>query len=388
MLSDRVASLAVIFAFSIGLGVATVAIPLLALESGYDAAAVGFLVAASAASQLVFRLCLPWLLRRVPDRSLTALASLLMLAGFSMLLVSTAVAVFVVAQLFQGAARAIFWTSSQTHAIRGDGRPVDRLVEMNVAGNAGTLIGPVVAGTLAVLGLPVAIAAAAVGAAVAAVGTTALRRLPPYDRERPSTSTGLLRRDGVDIACWASVVGGGWWAMLGSYIPVILVGASVGSQGIGWLITLSEGASIVGILVLRGMAHGRIRGTVQAGSFAAAAVLIGLAVVPAALAGYLVLLVLGGVASGVITTLPPAMASLAAAPEEQGDAMALTGTFRAASLLAVPATVGALLSVVTLPVAVIALGLGLGLPGLAIGRGVGHGARVGEDAETGPERSA
>ena len=70
MLSDRIASLAVIFAFSIGLGVATVAIPLLALESGYDAAAVGFLVATSAASQLGFRLCLPWLLRRVPDRSL------------------------------------------------------------------------------------------------------------------------------------------------------------------------------------------------------------------------------------------------------------------------------------------------------------------------------
>ena len=55
-----------IFSFSVGLGVATVAIPLLALESGYDAAAVGFLVATSAASQLAFRLGLPWLLRRAP----------------------------------------------------------------------------------------------------------------------------------------------------------------------------------------------------------------------------------------------------------------------------------------------------------------------------------
>ena len=48
-----------------------------------------------------------------------------------------------------------------------------------------------------------------------------------------------------------------WWAMLGSYIPVILVGASVGTQGIGWLITLSEGASIVGILALRGLSRVR-----------------------------------------------------------------------------------------------------------------------------------
>ena len=82
--------------------------------------------------------------------------------------------------------------------------------------------------------------------------------------------------------------------------------------------------------------------------------------------------------------LRPAMASLAVAPEWQGDAMALTGTFRAAALLAVPAAVGALLSVVTLPVAVVALGLGLGLPGLAIGRGGGGADRIpaGDEAGT------
>jgi hypothetical protein len=62
--------------------------------------------------------------------------------------------------------------------------------------------------------------------------------------------------------------------------------------------------------------------------------------------------------------------------------MALTGTFRAAALLAVPATVGALLSVVTLPVAVIALGLGLGLPGLAIGRGRADRIAAGDEAGT------
>ena len=48
---DRVASLGVAFGFSVGLGVATVTVPLLALASGYDAAAVGILVATSAASR-------------------------------------------------------------------------------------------------------------------------------------------------------------------------------------------------------------------------------------------------------------------------------------------------------------------------------------------------
>src|SRR6478736_2097173 len=124
--TDRVTSLVVAFGFSVGLGVATVAIPLLALGAGYDEAAVGFLVATSAVAQLGTRLGLPWLLAWLPDRTLIALASVLMLVGFSLLLGSTAPPVFVVAQLAQGAARAIFWTSSQTHAVRSGGQPIKR----------------------------------------------------------------------------------------------------------------------------------------------------------------------------------------------------------------------------------------------------------------------
>ena len=368
MTADRVASLVCVFAFSVGLGVATVAIPLLALDAGYDAAAVGFLVATSAVSQLAFRLALPVLFGRFADRALIAVASLLMLAAFALLLVSTIVVVFVVAQLLQGAARAIFWTSSQTHAVRSGGRPVDRLVDLNVAGNAGTLVGPVLAGSLAAFGLPVAIAAAAIGAAVAAAGTVLLVWFPVFDRRRSAGTTGLLRRDGVDVACWSSVVSGGWWAMLGSYIPVILVGAGVGPQGIGWLITLSEGASMLGSLGLRRLSNRHIRVAVIAGSFGACAALAALAVVPSGLVGYAILLVLGGVASGAITTLGPAMASLAASVDEQGDALALAGTFRAAALLVSPAAVGALLGVVLLPAAMVALGVGLSLPGLVLGR--------------------
>ena len=363
----------VVFAFSVGLGVATVAIPLLALASGYDAAAVGFLVATSAASQLGFRLCLPWLLRRFADRSLTAVASLLMLAGFSLLLVSTVAAVFIVAQLCQGAARAIFWTSSQTHAVRGDGGAVDRLVELNVVGNAGTVIGPVIAGSLAVLGLPVAIASAAIGAAVAALGTMAMRRLPTYDRHGSPGATRLLRRDGVDIACWASVVGGGWWAMLGSYIPVILVGAAVGSQAIGWLITLSEGASIVGIIVLRRLSQGQIRAAVQGDRSGPRRSWPAWPSPPATSSATCCCSSWAESRAGSSRPWPPRWPASPRRPRNKGDALALSGTFRAAALLGAPAAVGALLSVVTLPLAILALGVGLGLPGLVIGRGGGGG---------------
>ena len=202
------------------LGVATVAIPLLALGAGYDAATVGFLAATSAASQLGTRFALPWLLGRFPDRSLIVVASLVMCAAFVLLLLSTALVVFAAAQLLQGAARAVFWTSSQTHAIRGEGPAVRGLVDLNVLGNSGTLVGPALGGSLAAIGLPVALGAAAGAAALAAVLALLLRRLPPYDRRRSAGSTRLLRREGVDVACWASVVGGAWWSMMGSFVPV------------------------------------------------------------------------------------------------------------------------------------------------------------------------
>src|SRR4051812_3708411 len=97
--ADRPLALLVAFGFALALGIATVAIPLLALASGYDAAAVGFLVAGAAAAQLATRLALPWLLGRFTDRSLIVVSVALMLGAFLLLSSSTSVPSFVAAQL-------------------------------------------------------------------------------------------------------------------------------------------------------------------------------------------------------------------------------------------------------------------------------------------------
>lgn len=345
---DRRAALSVVFGFSLGLGVATVAIPLLALAAGYDAAAIGFLTASAAASQFAMRLALPALLGRFRDRTLIGVSSLLLMAAFAILALTSVLPAFLLAQILQGSARAIFWTSSQTHAIRGRGRPVRRLIDLNVAGNLGTLTGPALGGMLAAIGLPVALAAAAGGALIAAIGALALVAFPTFDRDRSAGTLDLLRRDGVDTACWASVVGGTWWSMMGSFVPVVLVGAGIGPQGIGWLVTASEAAGMVALLALRDLASARVRQVVTVAAFAAGASLIAIAVSPPVVGAYALLLLAGGAASGTVTTLAPAMASLAAGPEEQGDALALSGTFRAGALFGAPALVGGLLSFIAL----------------------------------------
>ena len=368
---DRPIALGVAFGFALSLGIATVAIPLVALGAGYQPAAIGFLAATAALAQLATRLTLPWLLGRFPDRALIGLSALLMLSAFGLLLASTALPVFLAAQLCSGCARAIFWTSSQTHAIRSGGSQVRRLVDLNLAGNAGTLTGPALAGVLATFGLPVALAGAAIPAALAALASPLIAAYPPYDRRRSAGTFRLLRRDGVDVACWANFVAGTWWSMIGSYVPVVLVGAGLGTVLIGWLVTLSEGAGALTLLAIRRASPMRIRPLVRAGAFAEMAALAAIALAPPALLAYAAVLIAGGIAAGTVTTLAPALVTSVAEDHEHGDALALSGTFRSFALLGAPASVGALLSFAALPVALVAVAVTAAIPGALLGRARG-----------------
>ena len=366
--SDRPLALIVAFGFALALGIATVAIPLLALASGYGAAGVGLLVAVASGAQLATRFTLPSLLGRYADRWLICLAAMLMLGGFALLVASTALPAFVVAQLAGGAARAFFWTSSQTHALRSGGSPVRRLVDLNLAGTAGTLTGPVLAGLLASIGPAVALLGGIGALSVAALGAPFLLAYPPYDRRGTAGALRLLRRDGVDLACWANVVGGVWWSMVSSYVPVILVGAGFGPTLVGLLISVSEGAGAVALLLLRRLPTELVRTGVRAGAFVEMAALAAVALAPPILVVYAALLVIGGAAAGCVTTLAPALVALASGEHEQADGLALSGTFRSVALLGAPATVSGLLQVVALPVALVGLAATSAAPGLVLGR--------------------
>ena len=100
----------------------------------------------------------------------------------------------------------------------------------------------------------------------------------------------------------------------------------------------------------------------------AALVMVGPMVDPPPIVVYAVLLVLGGAASGTVTTMAPAMATLMSEPDEQGDALSLSGTFRAGALFGAPATVGGLLSVMALVPALLVVVAAAAGPGLIIGR--------------------
>ena len=156
--------------------------------------------------------------------------------------------------------------------------------------------------------------------------------------------------------------------MISSYIPVVLVGAGLGPAIIGWLVTLSEGAGAGTLLVLRRTSSSRIRAIVRTGAFAEMAVLAGIAVAPPVLAAYAALLIVGGTAAGAVTSLAPALVTMVSRDQEHGDALALSGTFRSIALLGVPASVGAVLGFVALPVAMVAVAALSAAPGFVLGR--------------------
>lgn len=361
---DRIAGIVSVLGFSFSLGSSSLVLPLLALAAGYDAATVGILTATSAIAQLAVRLKLPDILAVVPDRALIVAANGMMVGSFGLLLVSREIPAFVIAELLQGGARALFWTASQTHAVRSRDGVVRSLAIVQVSGNVGTLVGPALAGLVAARSLDAALLLAGAGGALGLVTSLLLLRLPPYSRDRVPGQPRIWRRPGVDLACWAGYSAGGWRAMLSSFVPVALTAAGQTPEIVGTLMASSEAAGMAPAGLLLKLRTPDIRRMIELGVVLVA---LALAVFPV-VAGSVLLaglaLVVGGVGSGLMTSLGAALASQSVGPEEQGEAIAVAGTFRAGALLITPAAVSVALLVVSLPVGMVVAAGAIGGPSL------------------------
>jgi MFS family permease len=348
--------------FGLAHGGVGVAVPLLAVHVGYSAVAIGVLTAVAAISQLTVRLVLGWVMRRWPDWLLVAGSGFSLMVGCLLLTVSAALAPFVIAQVLIGASRACFFTGSQTHVVHGTGGTVRALARVNLAAAAGMLLGPVLAGALAERSPVLALAAAAVIGGAVMVPASLLDRLPPFTPPEERPPGRLWRRPGIGAACWASMSGGAWYALLTSYVPVALEQSGHSATTIGILVAVANGATMMG-----NAAAGRTPAHWQLRVLAAGVVMTGLgAGSSVALAGSAALSALilagSGVAVGSLLVLGPALAAESVHPGERGDAIAVLGTFRSVGLLGAPLVVAGLVVVVPLAPAVALLGAAMTIP--------------------------
>jgi MFS family permease len=369
---DLVASFTGAAVFSLALGMAYVALPLLALRAGYSVSQIGLLTAVSAAAQMSTRLLLGAAMRRWADWTLVAAAGFSLAASNTLVAISPALVPFLLAEALQGVARACFWTGSQTHVVRGPGPSMGALAAINLAAAVGLLIGPVLAGLLSADTPALALAVAGGVALAGTVPAFLLRRLPPFARPADRPPGHLWRRPGVDIGCWAGVTAGAWTSLLGSYVPVLLAAARHTTATIGVLVAVANGASIIGAVAIARLSQRRTRTAFLIGTLAAG---LGLALTAVAAQDFAlgaVALAVSGLGAGILQTIGPAIAADAVHPEERGEAIAVAGTFRAAALLSAPLAVAGLLGFVALVPAVTITGLAVTLPALAVRRTPGR----------------
>ncbi len=353
--------------FSVSLGASSLVLPLLAVAAGYDIAAVGLFTAISAVSQLLFRLWLPWLLTRFPDRNLVITANVMMVGSFAALLFSTALPAFVTAQLLQGTARALFWTATQTHAVRSAGGPVRALSMVNAVGNLGQLVAPAIAGVVAAQSLEWGLALCAAASAIGLFTGFGMALLPPFTKQARHGELRIWRRPGVDVACWASYSAGGWRAMVMSLVPAALEAAGQPRAVIGVLMMTSEATGLATAAVLVRFRVPNVPAAIQLAVLMLTTALVLFPFVASNPVTAALAMALGGLGSGLLMSLGPALATMSVRPEERGEAIAVAGTFRAVSLLITPGAAAIAIGVVTLPVGMVVAGLVIGIPPIVAG---------------------
>jgi MFS family permease len=365
--TDRYASAMAIVQFSFALGVANVALPLLALAAGYTAAQIGVLTAVSAVAQLAVRTTVPALTRRFSDRTLVTTATVLLAVSCALVSLSTAAVPFTLSEVLQGVARGYFWSGSQLHAVRTRSSPLRAIAFVNLISSVGLVAGPVVAGLLAAqsqVALTLAAGAAVLGSAAAMLMT----RLAALEAHERGESSVVWRRPPVLRSSTASAGAGAWSALLVSYVPVVLAGQQPGSI-VGILVALANASNIVGSVVVAAVRSGHLGRWLVAGAVANG---VGLALVtPSASSVFFagLVLVLSGLGSGVLLTLGPALATAAVGEHERASAIALTGGARAAAMLVTPLVVAAAVTTVPLGAAIGAVGVVLTIPAVIRRRG-------------------
>ena len=351
--------------FNLAIGIGFIAIPLLALDVGYDATQIGLLIASSAISQMVARAFMGSMLRRIPDRVFIVAACVLMVVSCGILTVSTSLFAFALAELAQGVSRAIFWTGIQTHVVRAAKTAVHGLSVVNIAGGAGSLAGPVLAGILSEASPVIALLAGAGVSMLAMVPGALLIELPVF--ATIGREPGFLwRRPGVSAACWTAVGTGTWKGVLSSYVPIALALAGQSSSSIGILVAMGNAAALLGSAVSTWIRRAGVNGSLLIGivSTAVGTAAIGpLAGVTVAVA---LALVISGIGAGVLQTVGPAVATELVHPEERGDVIASVGLFRAGALFAAPAGMAGIVLLAPISVAFLIVGGLVMLPALSL----------------------
>lgn len=362
--------------FATASGALSVLVPLILVSDHRSVVTVGAVVILAGVSQLAMRFATPRLMRRISDRALIAMACAAVAAAGGMALLGGGLALMAAVQLVHGIARALFWTAIQTHVVRDEASAVRGLAAVNVLGGVGLMAGPATVGWWShpndIASAP--IVAVVLGAA-GAVLALAMRAMPPFEARRGFIRSELWTRDVVLGSCMSGVAGA-WRGLLDSFIPILLVALAYSESETSFLVAVSSAAIFVGAFLASPVSRLSHTPVYVVGVVLTSAVLVMLGALGRNDGLIVGAIIVGGLISGLFQTVGTAVAARSASADDRGDAVAVTGIFRSAAILAVPGIMTVMTAAVPVMSVFVISGVGMSTSlgaGLYRGKGRRHG---------------
>lgn len=343
------------FFFNFGYVMFTLLVPLYAVHLGYSLGAIGLIVAAPAVIMIPMRLLSGPLTDVWGERRLfLILFCCLSLCGMLVNLPANALATLLVAQVFLGLGRGLYWSTVQSYLTRFPDKGGKWLGYYTTVANGAGFLGVAAAGPVSgSAGFP---AAFLVTSLMQLVGVALALRLPltPPTRRVQTLSRSITRlplalgRRELWLAATVAIVAALPQALAESFWPVYLVRSGSSAAAASLALSLRNvGAMSVGLFV--GPIIMRMG---QRRSFAATAALLVIGICgsawltsPAAAGAFMWLT---GVCTGMLLVLYIMLTGSASLPEDHSTGFAVVNVFFAATLLVIPLGFGATASALTM----------------------------------------
>ena len=360
--------------YGVQLGMLLPLVPLYVLSLEYNYAWLGAVIAAQGAFQLLLRFFGGALSDRFGERIVLRVGLVALLVSALVFVQAESVWALIGAQLFIGAARAVYNPAAQSYATRISETDQARVIGRYRAAEAiGQGAGPLLGGVLAaVAGFPVAFMVVAAGSVAALAASLMLPELP---RRRATTMLEVARAiPGVVRSKPLLLAGICAFGLSASVAVFFSVGIAffrvtgIEAAVIGLAVTVFTAASAIasfGFARILGVLGQRLTFAVGVGGVGAMWLFI--AVAGGSLVVLLPAMVLGGVAAALANNLRTLLSAEHSAPEQRGLAVALVGSYWALAQLVGPAVLGVVAALAGLPTALVvgggfALAVGVAAP--------------------------
>ena len=338
------------FFYGLGFGMLMVLVPLYVIDLGFDLAGLGLVVSSAGVFLLLLRLVGGAVSDRFGERVVLGFSFVALVVCAAIFVVSSTLLPLIIGQLINGASRSVYWSAGQSYTSRSaEGHAGLTMGRLLSAESGGTILGSVLAGSLAQLaGFDVAFMAAAAANGAGIVATAAMPPLPRVGQVRSIRSTlapagRMMVQRSLRLGHFTALMAAAYAALLGSLYLAFFKEAGYGDAVVGLLRSVGGIGVVVvaypfGAIVARlGAQRVAVAGFAITGAVTALTALVGSSPAAAVL-----LVAVGGMAFGGMRALYPAIAAANSAERERALSLAVVGLYWAVGMLVVPYVFGLL----------------------------------------------